>query len=68
MDQIEYADYLGNRKTKKISQQKNNLSDEEKQFALNFPFLKIVGALLYLTHFIVSTLSRVCIAGGVDVS
>ena len=69
-----YAHYLGNRKTKKTPlpsnvnerlSQKENLSDEEKQFVLNFPFLKIVGALLYLTvftrpdlSFAVNTLSR----------
>ena len=55
-----YSDYLGNRKAKKTPlpsnvnerlSQEENLSDEEKQFVLNFPFLMIVGALLYLTVF-----------------
>jgi hypothetical protein len=55
-----YSNYLGNRKAKKTPLPSNvnerlaieeDLSDEEKQFVHNFPFLKIVGALLYLTVF-----------------
>lgn len=69
-----YSVYLGERKVKKTPlpsnvnerlTQKENLSEEEQQYVLDFPFLEIVGALLYLTTFTrpdlsyaVNTLSR----------